>query len=58
MPRREDHEVRDGHVGHWIKKKKEKPYKKTEIRKPQAECLIIVDFKLSSFCECCIVSFG
>jgi len=22
MPRREDHEVRKGHVGHWIKKKK------------------------------------
>ena len=22
MPRREDHEVRQGHVGHWIKKKK------------------------------------
>ena len=21
MPRREDHEVRQGHVGHWIKKK-------------------------------------
>jgi len=21
MPRREDHEVRKGHVGHWIKKK-------------------------------------
>jgi len=20
MPRREDHEVRKGHVGHWIKK--------------------------------------
>jgi len=20
MPRREDHEVRQGHVGHWIKK--------------------------------------
>ena len=23
MPRREDHEVREGHVGHWIKKKDE-----------------------------------
>jgi len=22
MPRREDHKVRKGHVGHWIKKKK------------------------------------
>jgi len=22
MPRREDHEVRKGHVGHWTKKKK------------------------------------
>ena len=25
MPRREDHEVLQGHVGHWIKKKKKIP---------------------------------
>jgi len=24
IPRREDHEVRQGHVGHWIKKKNKK----------------------------------
>ena len=30
MPRREDHEVRKGHVGHWIKKKK---FRKIHLRK-------------------------
>jgi len=34
MPRREDHEVRKGHVGHWIKKNKKKllnKYKKCKV---------------------------
>jgi len=31
MPRREDHEVRKGHVGHWIKKKFKKSSERTPI---------------------------
>jgi len=36
MPRREDNEVRQGHVGHWIKKKKicKIPDKFTRMAKP------------------------
>jgi len=30
MPRREDHEVRKGHVGHWIKKKIKIKFPKVE----------------------------
>ena len=30
MPRREDHEVRKGHVGHWIKKNFPLAYKHEE----------------------------
>jgi len=32
MPRREVHEVRKGHVGHWIKKKTSIIYVETKVR--------------------------
>jgi len=46
MPRREDHEVRQGHVGHWIKKKKiqfsDTKQKYIRIKKNQLDAQLIL----------------
>jgi len=39
MPRREDHEVRQGHVGHWIKKKTNEIHKSQTMLKRLMEQL-------------------
>ena len=42
MPRREDHEVRQGYVGHWIKKKK--TLVETKLATRRKSCSIALNF--------------